>query len=382
MTAGERILIVESDPDIVDLVSRQALAPLGYRPLIVGNAAAALQQAGDNPPDLIIANLNLPDLSGKDLLTALNFTGRTAPLVVLAEKGQELGVIQALRLGAVDALFWPARDAEVVRVVERALELTRAANAQKKLDRQFEAAQGELERKVRDLTTLLGFSKAVIAMTDQRQFFGRLLDAALRISQAYVAWLLVRDDQSKTYLLNAYRNLPAGWARKLDQPLDDGVSSLVSLSGQTLTIHGAPLAQFRIAALGKSAAVLPVRVHDQVVGILVVVRSADREIDRNTAGMLEALADFAAISLAHDRLLKAVEGAEAAARRTEHVHKASLESLRASIRDEYRVSLHPLDDVLAAQSRGLSREQQQAVRAVRKSLERLAHSADTATPRG
>ena len=330
MTAGERILIVESDPDIVDLVSRQALAPLGYRPRIVGNAAAALQQARDNPPDLIIANLNLPDLSGKDLLTALNSTGRTAPVVVVAEKGQELGVIQALRLGAVDALFWPARDAEVVRVVERALELTRAARAQKKVDRQVEATQAELEGKVRDLTTLLSFSKALVSTPDQRQFFGRLLDAALKIAQAEMAWLLVRDDPSKTYLLNAYRNLPAGWARKLNQPLDDGLSSLVSLSGQSLTIHGAPLAQLKISALGKSAAVLPVRVHDQVAGILVVVRSADREIDRNTAAMLDVLADFAAISLLHDRLLRAVEGAEAAARRTELAHKASLESLRAS----------------------------------------------------
>lgn len=93
MTAGERILIVESDPDIVDLISRQALAPLGYEPRIVGTASAALQRARDNPPDLIIANLNLPDLSGKDLLTALTSTGVMVPLVVVAEKGQELGVI-------------------------------------------------------------------------------------------------------------------------------------------------------------------------------------------------------------------------------------------------------------------------------------------------
>jgi DNA-binding response OmpR family regulator/putative methionine-R-sulfoxide reductase with GAF domain len=379
LTAGERILIVESDPDIVDLISRQALTPLGYKPLIVGNATAALQQARDNPPDLIIANLNLPDLSGKDLLTALSSTGVMVPLVVVAEKGQERGVIQAFRLGAVDALFWPARDAEVVRVVERALQQTRTARAQQKLDRQLEAAQRESERRVRDLTTVLGFSKAVVSMADQRQFFGRLLDGALKLAEADMAWLVVRDDQSKSFLLNAYRNLPAGWARKVNQPLDDGLSSLVSLSGQALTIHGAPLAQFKIAALGKSAAVLPVRVQGQVVGILVVIRSADREFDRNTAAMLEALADFAAISLVHDRLLKGVEGAEAAARRNEQHHKASLEALRASVRDEYRVSLHPLDDVLEAESRALTREQQQAVRTVRKSLERLAHSAETGT---
>lgn len=229
-----------------------------------------------------------------------------------------------------DALFWPARDAEVVRVVERALQQTRAARTQQKLDRQLEAAQRELERRVRDLSTVLGFSKAVVSMTDTRQFFGRLLDGALKIAEADMAWFAVRDDQSQGFLLNAYRNLPAGWAKKLNQPLDDGLSSLVSQSGRSLTIHGAPLAQFRIAVLGKSAAVLPVRVHEQVIGILVVVRRADREFDRNTAAALEALADFAGISLVYDRLFKAVEGPQAAARRNEEHHTASLESLRAS----------------------------------------------------
>jgi GAF domain-containing protein len=200
----------------------------------------------------------------------------------------------------------------------------------------LEATQRELECKVRDLTTVLGFSKALVSMTDQRQFFGRLLDGALKIAEADMAWLAIRDDQSGSFLLNAYRNLPAGWARKLNQPLDDGLSSLVARSGQSLTIHGAPLAQFKIAALGKSAAVLPVKVQDEVIGILVVVRSADREFDTNTAATLDALAVFAAISVLHDRLSKAVEGAEAAARRNEQEHKASLQSLRASIRDQYR----------------------------------------------
>ena len=102
---GERILIVESDPDIIDLIVRQALKPLGYTVSVVGEAASAIKQAVQTPPDLMIANLNLPGLSGKDLLAALTSQGISAPLIVIAEKGQEQSVIQAFRLGAVDALF-------------------------------------------------------------------------------------------------------------------------------------------------------------------------------------------------------------------------------------------------------------------------------------
>jgi FixJ family two-component response regulator len=54
---------------------------------------------------LIIANLNLPDLSAQDLLAALSPQGVAVPLVVVAEKGDERRAVQAFRLGAMDALL-------------------------------------------------------------------------------------------------------------------------------------------------------------------------------------------------------------------------------------------------------------------------------------
>jgi DNA-binding response OmpR family regulator len=77
MTPIERILLVENDPDISDLIARQVLQPLGYQVDIVTDAGAALKKAFQTPPDLVIANLNLPGLSGKDLLVALTSQGRS-----------------------------------------------------------------------------------------------------------------------------------------------------------------------------------------------------------------------------------------------------------------------------------------------------------------
>ena len=45
MASGEQILIVESDPDIADLVGRQSLRSLGYQVTVVGDAASALKRA-------------------------------------------------------------------------------------------------------------------------------------------------------------------------------------------------------------------------------------------------------------------------------------------------------------------------------------------------
>ncbi len=81
----------------------------------------------------------------------------------------------------------------------------------------------------------------------------------------------------------------------------------MALSGESLTIHGTPLEKFKVASLGKSAAVLPIKVQNEVIGLLVVVRKADREIDKTIQTLLEAAADFASISLVNARLFRAIE---------------------------------------------------------------------------
>lgn len=373
---GEQILVVESDPDISDLIARQALKPLGYGVMVVGEAASAIQQAVQMPPDLILANLNLPGLSGKDLIAALTSQGINAPLIVVAKKGEEQSVIQAFRLGAVDALFWPAKDAEVVRVVERALQQTREARERHKLSRQLQVTNQELQRKVRELTTILAIGKAVISITDQRHLFDQIIEGALQVSEADIGWLMLRDEKTKTYLMTAYRNLPEGWAKKLNQPLDDGISSLVALSGESFTINGAPLKKFKVAALGQSAAVLPLKVQNEVIGLLIVVCKADREFDKTVQTLLEAVADFASISLVNARLFRAIEESAEAAKINEKNHRAMLDALNDAIREEMQVSIYPLEALVSATLGPLNEGQEQALKTIQNSLLRLSRATE------
>src|SRR3990172_1038674 len=189
VNSGERVVVVESNPDISDLISRQALQPLGYQVSVVKSASAVLQQAFQTPPDLFIANLNLPGLNAKDLLVALSSQGIDVPLVVIAAKGQEEDILQAFRLGAVDYLHWPARDAEVVSVVERALRMTREGRVRVRLDKQLQDVNAELQRKVSELTSIVDIGKAVVSITDQRRLFTRVVEGAVKAAGADLGWL-------------------------------------------------------------------------------------------------------------------------------------------------------------------------------------------------
>lgn len=380
VSAGDRILLVENDPEISDLIARQVLTSVGYSVDVVSDSSSAIKQALLTPPDLIIADLNLPGLSAKDLLVALASQGISTPLMVIANKGQEQDIIQAFRLGAADYLLWPARDAEVLSAVERVLGRVHEVRDRQRLDLKLSEVNHELQRKVQELSAIINIGKAVVSITDHRFLFQKIVDGAARVSDANIAWLLVRDDENRSFLLMAQRGLPDVWAKKINMPLEDGISGLVALSGETLSISGEPLLKFRVANLGRAACAVPIKVQREVIGMLVVVRKDARPFEKMEQTLLEAVADYASISLVNARLFRALNSSVQASKEGERQQNALLESVRSSITEELQAAMYPLELVLTEKTGSLSEPQRQALQTARAALQRLARAAERTTP--
>ncbi len=364
-----RILLVTNHPDIGDLIGRQVFQPLGYQVQIAPDVNMAILEMARFSPDVVIADLDLPGLNAKDLLVALNSQGVNVPVIVLAQKGEEQKVIQAFRLGASDYLTWPAREAEVVAAVERVLKQGQEQRVRQQLDEKLRKTNQELEKRVRELTTIFAVGKAVISITDQRALFDKIVEGMIYVAEADYAWLLVRNDQTQTFELLAHRNLPEAWAKKIGEPLEDGISPLVALSGESLSIHGEPLKRFKVSALGRSAMVVPLKIRRDVVGLLVVLRKAERPFDQNTQSLLEAVADYAAISMVNARLFRALQEAADAAQSGEQYKREQLHEMRQEIYSLLQPATYPLDMLLAGKVGKLSSEQVKALKTVRDAVQ-------------
>lgn len=303
----DRILIVENDADICDLIGRQALQSMGYQVQTAGDAQSAIAKAIQYVPDIMIVDLNLPSLSGKDLMVALSSQGITTPIIALTKKGGEDDLVQSFRLGATDFLLWPVREAEVVAVVERVLKQVHDRRERERLDQQLQQTNLELQNRVRELTTIFSIGKAVTSVTDQNALFDKIVDGALKVANGDLGWFLVRDEAEKSFILAAHQNLPSPLQGKLNKPWDDGISSLVAMSGETLAIHGEPLKRFKVNDLGQSALIAPIKVQKQVIALLVIVRRAPRPFNGSEQKLVEAVADYASISLVNARLFRALE---------------------------------------------------------------------------
>ncbi|PKN84378.1 MAG: hypothetical protein CVU46_14355 [Chloroflexi bacterium HGW-Chloroflexi-8] len=304
----DRILIVESDPEISDFIGRQALSSAGFQAFTVNDASSAISKILQISPDLIITNIKLPGLSGKDLMVALSSQGINIPIIVIAQVGQESEVIQTFRLGAVDYLIWPCQEPEIIRSVERIIQQIHETRDRSILEKRLSEINQQLQQRVRELTAIFSMGKAVTSITDQRILFEKINNIAAQVSQADVSWFLLREEErEKKFLLAAEKNLPDHINDFLFRTWDDGVSSLVVMSGESLRLHGDPLHRFRIKTIGQSIMVVPIKVQRQVMGILAVMRKEINPFSDSDQHLLEAVADYASISLVNARLFRAIE---------------------------------------------------------------------------
>lgn len=303
----ERILIVESDPITRDLVARQALQPFGYQVKTVSLASDAVIQFAQFNPQLLITNLRPPDLSAKDLLAILQSKGMDIPVIVIADKNDQNDILHAFRMGATDYLTTPIREAEVIAAVEQAMKTVRARAEREQLAQKVHLANTELQQRVRELTTIIAIGKAVISITNPQALFKKIIEGSILVTDADMGWLLIRDERHNVLLLRAQHNMPDELGGRMNRPFDDGISSLVAMSGEPLIMNGEPLKQFPVHVAGQSIMVMPIKANKQVIGLLVVMRKQAQSFTKSNQFLLEAVADYAAISLVNASLYQAME---------------------------------------------------------------------------
>jgi DNA-binding response OmpR family regulator len=116
------VLIVEDDTIIRQALSN-ALTGAGHTVRAVDSALAGLREIHQDPPDLVILDLGLPDLDGADALRMLRAVSDVPVIVATARRG-ELDAIRLLNAGADDYLTKPFSAAHVLARVAAVLRRT------------------------------------------------------------------------------------------------------------------------------------------------------------------------------------------------------------------------------------------------------------------
>ncbi len=133
-----RILVVDDNADLRDYLSR--LLAHHYDVEAVADGAAALQAARRSPPDLVLADVMMPELDGFELLHALHAVPglEALPVILLSGRAGEEATLEGLAAGANDYLVKPFSARELLARIVTHLEIAR-------LRREADARAHELE---------------------------------------------------------------------------------------------------------------------------------------------------------------------------------------------------------------------------------------------
>ena len=156
-----RVLIVEDEQDIAGLIKHTLERSGDTEASVVGSGDAALKFVSDQPPDLIILDLNLPVVSGVEVCRILQSRadGRHVPIIMLTARTSEDDRVTGLELGADDYVTKPFSLRELTARVKAVLRRSSVKDDQPlanyrgtNLVADFEAVSVEVNRETIRLT--------------------------------------------------------------------------------------------------------------------------------------------------------------------------------------------------------------------------------------
>ncbi len=116
------IVIIEDEPEITRFLEA-SLIKQGYGVKTASDARTGIKISSAHPPDLVILDLGLPDMDGKDVIKSFR-EWSSMPIIVLSARGQDSEKVAALELGADDYLTKPFSTPELLARVKVALRHT------------------------------------------------------------------------------------------------------------------------------------------------------------------------------------------------------------------------------------------------------------------
>lgn len=185
-TSMPRVLIVEDDPDQAELLARMLLHR-GFEVEIAGAGGQGVALACSNPPDLLLLDLMLPDISGFEVCRQLRAAPVTwlVPIVMITALGDDRHRFHGVRVGANAYVAKPYGPEELFEAIDR------ATSWRERLDRR--AIQGEIQVELNsELAFLQEVNDFLLSLSLARPLSGEqafgLRQALMEMGQNAIEW--------------------------------------------------------------------------------------------------------------------------------------------------------------------------------------------------
>ncbi len=192
------ILIVDDDAGLSRLLQK-TLQRAGYTTATAASGKDAIKWLMQNRADLMLLDLKLQDIEGKELVNHLAATQRTVPFAIITGQGDERVAVDMMKSGALDYLVKDVNFIEFVpTIVRRALERLAKEKMLVEAQEAREQAEGQVAADLDAMTRLQRLGALFVRDGEMEPILVEIVDAAMAIA---------RSDFGSIQLVNAAGNL-------------------------------------------------------------------------------------------------------------------------------------------------------------------------------
>jgi DNA-binding response OmpR family regulator len=308
----KKVLIIDDNRENIVFLANHILRPKGYDIITAMDGEKGLHRALKEKPDLIIMDLRMPKMNGFEVMTALRERQCRIPVILTTFHGSESVVIEAFRLGIKDYVIKPYTIEEMEGAIRRSLADGRPEQRLAEgLREDIREINQELERRVRELSTLHDIGKAVTSLLNLEKVLSRVVEAAVFLTGAEEGFLLLVDQETEELYMRAVQGLSQREARSFRIKVEDSLSGQVITTGKPFMVSSVEnQKKFKIKTgyLVKSLVHVPLKLRNEVIGVLSVHNRVSSEaFTKNDLRTLTTLAGYAAVAIENAQLYQGME---------------------------------------------------------------------------
>ena len=197
--AAPTVLVVDDEPANVESLAR-IFEKEGWRALVASSGAQALEQLRKEPVPVVLTDLQMPGMSGADLLRAVKAISPETEVLLMTAFGTVEAAVEAMKSGAYDFVTKPLKRHAIVKAVRQALEKQALVAENRSLKARLAGlgagtsivGRSPALRATLDTVRQAALSSATVLLVGEtgsgKELFARALhDASPRVANAFVA---------------------------------------------------------------------------------------------------------------------------------------------------------------------------------------------------
>ena len=279
----KRILLFVRDSDSLALM-KDALADFGYNVETVEDAVAGIDGVEADTPDMIIADVEFPDLSGLEILEKVVSCNMNIPVIITGE-ASEKNILQAFRNGASDYLEKPLDSAmleeritAVLAQRQEALEDIEKDNLQQLLK--------NMERDNKELNNLLEISSSFdISGSSKKVLLDHLTDVAAESMNCEAASIMLIKERENVLEFVVATGEKKQRLETMTIPMGEGIAGWVAVHGESQIVNDTSTDERftgkvddESGFITRQILAIPLQLDGKIIGVLEVINARDQRI--------------------------------------------------------------------------------------------------------